>query len=198
MPRVVKLGYSLETNEILRTLFYLGKKPSRIRIVCPIVKNVELEDFHFLKTLTRLLGTGTIVTIVTRDFMGSKMEAIKQRDLLRNDLANGKISKDLYKYRSEKLAQKIRSLETSEKMFKQLKAFKASIYCQRRIHAKIIIVETKEETQALIMSSNITPSGLSKNIEVGVLLNEEACINEISKYVESIITYGGTRPYDVV
>jgi phosphatidylserine/phosphatidylglycerophosphate/cardiolipin synthase-like enzyme len=194
LPKIVKLGYAIDTQETFKVLFHLGKKPSRVRIVCPIVKNVELEEFSFLKTIIRLLGTGTVVTIVTRDFMESKREAVKQIEHLRNDLVKGKISKDLYTYRSEKLTKKISSIETSEKMFEQLKASKASIYCQRRIHAKIIVVETREETLALIMSSNLTLSGLSKNIEIGVLLNDSTSTNEISRYVESIINYSGTRP----
>jgi phosphatidylserine/phosphatidylglycerophosphate/cardiolipin synthase-like enzyme len=184
----------MDTEETFKSLFHLGKKPSRIRIVCPIVKNIDLREFQLSKTIIRLLGTGTIVTIVTRDFVESKKEVIRQKDLLKNNLLEGKISKDLYDYRSKKLSQAIQSLEISEELFNQLKAHKASIYCQRRIHAKIIVVETRVETMALIMSSNITPSGLSKNIEIGVLLNDQASTNEISEYVESIINYPGTRP----
>ena len=198
MTKIVKLGYTMDTQETLRTLFHLGKKPLRVRIVCPIVKEVVLEDFSFLKTMVRLLGTGTGVTLITRNFMESKAEALQQLDILKNELRSGKIPKELYDYRLEKLTRKIEGIEESEKLFKTLKDLKAAIYCHRRIHAKIIVVESREENLALVMSSNITPSGMSRNVEVGVLLNDETCINEINKYLESIIDYGATVPYDMV
>ena len=62
----------------------------------------------------------------------------------------------------------------------------------------MIVVESKKENLALVMSANITPTGLSKRIEVGVVLDDQTCINKINTYVDKIIDYGGTIPYGVV
>lgn len=198
MLEIVKIGHTLESCEVLRKLFDLRRRPTRIRIISPLIKSVQIDDFRFLNTLIRLLASGTTVTIITRNFVKTKAGLLEKIESLKQELKEGKITKDCYQRLLGGNSRKLKSVEKAESMFNQLNALNASIFCQQRIHAKMIVIESKKGNLALVMSANITPTGLSKSIEVGVVLDDQTCINKINTYVDKIIDYGGTIPYGVV
>lgn len=198
MLDILKIGHTLESCEVLRKLFDLRRRPLRIRIISPLIKSVQIDDFRLLNTLRRLLASGTTVTIITRNFVKKKAELLEKIESLKQELKDGRITKDCYQRLLGGYSRRLRNVEKAEFMFEELNALNASIFCQQRIHAKMIVVESKKENLALVMSANITPTGLTESIEVGVVLNDQACINKINTYVDKIIDYGGTIPYGVV
>lgn len=53
------------------------------------------------------------------------------------------------------------------------------------IHSKIYIFDS---FAAIVSSANLTPAGLRGNLELGILLQEEALVKELKDYVESLIS----------
>ncbi|MFB3895558.1 MAG: phospholipase D-like domain-containing protein [bacterium] len=51
------------------------------------------------------------------------------------------------------------------------------------IHAKIYIFDT---TTAIISSANLTPGGLSRNVELGILLKKKTVVKELKQYVGNL------------
>lgn len=197
MLQIFKLGQVYESHSVFQALFHLGKRPHTIRIICPRISEVEIEDFSFVKTIERLLTSGTIVTIVTDDFLGIKRNLENRMSFLQNNLKDGHIRSNVYDRLARNIRRRLEKMEKVEKLFRSLASRNAKIFRQRRIHAKIVVVESTQDKVALVMSANITPSGLGRNLEVGVFFDDQNCINTLDKYIEGIIDLRSTEAYVV-
>lgn len=75
------------------------------------------------------------------------------------------------------------------------------IYYNDRVHAKVILAEGGKENSALIMSANLTMTGLSYNYEMGVLLSplEDGEYESLRNYTNDIVGAPiKTKPIEMV
>ena len=73
-------------------------------------------------------------------------------------------------------------------LLERLEDMGVKIHCKRNLHAKTILLESRTDKCVLIMSANLTPTGLGTQNEIGVyFLNELDCVhNKIYDYVTNM------------
>jgi len=97
----------------------------------------------------------------------------------------------------------IKSTYGMENYLQNLADIGVKVHHKRELHAKIVLLETKGgrgDKGLLIMSANITETGLHKQQEVGIyFLNEyDSIYNEVNEYVNKLLKYSAGFEYGMV
>jgi phosphatidylserine/phosphatidylglycerophosphate/cardiolipin synthase-like enzyme len=78
--------------------------------------------------------------------------------------------------------------EEEIKLLEKLEGAGVKVHYKRDLHAKLILLDSKEDKGVLVTSANLTPTGLGKFKEVGVyFLNEH--INDVFNRLYDYITH---------
>jgi phosphatidylserine/phosphatidylglycerophosphate/cardiolipin synthase-like enzyme len=177
------LRWAHEIRDAVKKALDIRRKPYKVRIVSLSVKDVLLDgkSKHSLKRkLALLLSADTLVTILIGNSpyrFDNIVTKVKSKYKKKED-----VEKEVKRYEELKKAE----LE----FYKDLMARGAKIYHNRRVHAKMILVETNSQRIVLIMSSNLTDRGLRRNYEVGIYIPnaEENFFRELDSYVTHVLT----------
>jgi phosphatidylserine/phosphatidylglycerophosphate/cardiolipin synthase-like enzyme len=91
--------------------------------------------------------------------------------------------------------------EPQKEFFKHLVELQARVFYNKRVHAKVTLVESKGEKIAVLGSANLTDKGLYRNIEVNVAISGSSptvlnAYDEISDYIEQVLGQPSTHPID--
>jgi len=150
-----------DLKEAIRDILSYERYPREVRIVCPVITDPEICDGNtFLGLVQRLsrLENITISLITRKPIVRSQASESERREVL----------------------ERLNVIETLEAL--RIKVFDGG----KDLHAKIILTESVDDKLALIMSANLTPTGLDRNIEAGICFKNDR--NEIYDAVYNYIT----------
>jgi len=85
--------------------------------------------------------------------------------------------------------------EKDRKFFLKLLDRGAKIYYNKRVHVKLIIVNRRSHQEVLLMTANLTRTGLYRNHEAGILISSDRNFyNKAEKFIIEILKSPATRP----
>jgi len=148
---VIEALYDRQIRDVVgKLLAYQRNAPIHIRIVSPIIHDVELSDGEMLsKKIIKLIKfKDAKVTLV----INPKMLKKKDKDVI--------------------------------ELLERLDEMGVKIHCKKDLHAKTILLESREDRGVLVASANLTPSGLGSNKEIGVYF-----LNELDDVYDKIYDY---------
>jgi phosphatidylserine/phosphatidylglycerophosphate/cardiolipin synthase-like enzyme len=91
--------------------------------------------------------------------------------------------------------------DPQKEFFRRLIDLQAKVFYNKRVHAKVTLVEGTKEKLLVLGSANMTKRGMYHNIEVNVAINNSTsagldAYDEISGYVDEVLGRASTTPLD--
>lgn len=179
---------SKDIRRAIRDAMDIKRKPNWVRIVCLNMRDVLLDKkakSSLRKKLNLLLSQGARITII----LGSNPQRFDH-----------KIRIIKQKYKEEFVEEEIKRCEHFKKneneFYKDLVSRGARIYWNKRVHAKMILVESGNQRIVLIMSSSLTKTGLHRNYEIGIYFPnaKKLIFDNLNSYITHILQLSTTRP----
>jgi len=85
--------------------------------------------------------------------------------------------------------------EKDKKFFIRLLNGGAKIYYNKRVHVKLILIDRRSYQEVLLMTANLTKTGLYRNYEAGILISRNRNFyNKAERFVKEILKSPTTQP----